>query len=555
MASVGSAAGVGAASGSGSTGGTALAVGAASGTGVASGVGRATANSVGSSSASGNAFGVAPFASPTAGETLLKVPADRSQVAIEIDLFSDTRQATSTLRLCNFGPLFSSDDPADCYEDRLITPLSLGTSISAKDYGQSERESTNQGNIEFVLDEAYSAKIFDDDLHWVGRQFRVYEGVPTGRRFVQDLDLVFKGRVTNVSHDTLRATVSTGDGSVDFDVPLVSELYPDASTPSIAGKPVPEVWGSVFCIEPALVDTAILVYKLSRSAILGPVTTRVGGITWPQSMTNPPPEGFWYFDSNTRRIFLGSDPLGGEVRCDVLASATPIGIGELARQIAAEKGATVDNAALVSIDQAHEFSAGYYAKDPINTIAVWDDILTGGACWWGITPLEELTAGFLGAPSLRSTLILDTTNIVSLSLLQDIPPAWRVKVEWERHWQQETQFFGLVDPVEQQRWSQPGLLVTIQDQAILDAEQRAIDVPTIRSVVTTKEDALAVAGIFWNAWNVRRHVLQVNAMIDPRDVNLYDTVSVDYMSYQKNFRVISIIRSIGGGPTQLELWG
>jgi hypothetical protein len=49
--------------------------------------------------------------------------------------------------------------------------------------------------------------------------------------------------------------------------------------------------------------------------------------------------------------------------------------------------------------------------------------------------------------------------------------------------------------------------------------------------------------------------LQVNAMIDPRDVNLYDTVSVDYMNYQKNFRVISIIRSIGGGPTQLELWG
>jgi hypothetical protein len=42
----------------------------------------------------------------------------------------------------------------------------------------------------------------------------------------------------------------------------------------------------------------------------------------------------------------------------------------------------------------------------------------------------------------------------------------------------------------------------------------------------------------------------------PEDINLYDTVEVDYMMVRGQFRIVSAIRAIGGnGPSTLQLWG
>jgi hypothetical protein len=577
-ASIGSSSGLGAASGASPGGSVAL----SAGIGAAVSVGAAAAASVGAASSVGTALALGPTigtatgigtavaistsgavpvseSSPTSTAILkaIRAVSDFPQVAVEIDLYSDKKKGIKTLRLCDSGPLFSQNASGEQYEPRLITPILLGAAISAQSYGQPMRALSNHGEINFILDEDYASEVFDDDLHWVGRKFRVYEGVTSGMRFVEELDLVFQGRIADVTHDTLTATIKTGDASVDIDIPLISEFYPDTAPAAIAGKPVPEVWGNVFCVEPALTDTANEVYKLSRSPIFGPVILRVGGIAWPKSVTNPPPSGFWYFNPATRRITLGADPLGGDVRADAQASADTIGIGELIQQILSEQGMAVDVAAMNEIDHEHPFIAGYFAKDPINVIAVLDDAFTGAACWWGTTLTGAITGGFIGPPKAKPDVdvVLDKTNIMSLTQSQTIPPIWRVKIEFERHWQIENQFFDAVDAVEKQRWSSSGLIITRQDQSILTAEPRAFDVPTIRSVVTNAADATTIANIFWDAWSVKRVVLDVAAMIDPTEINLYDTISVNYMMFKKNFRIISAIRSIGGGPAQLQLWG
>jgi hypothetical protein len=43
--------------------------------------------------------------------------------------------------------------------------------------------------------------------------------------------------------------------------------------------------------------------------------------------------------------------------------------------------------------------------------------------------------------------------------------------------------------------------------------------------------------------------------IDPREIELYGTIAVDYMMFQGNYIILSAVRAIGGGPAQLQLWG
>lgn len=475
------------------------------------------------------------------------------QVAIEFDLFDANSRGISILRLCNFGPLFTITDLSQNYEDRLIPPILLGTSISVQSYGQPMRALANQGTIEFRLDESYALKIFDDSLHWVGRTFRVYEGQQSPRGYVEDLELVYSGRVTDVTHDTLRATIRTGDASVDLDVPLVTVLYPDDALPAIAGKPKSEALGTVICVEPTLIDSVDVVYDVSTIPIQAIFDLRVGGISWGQSAIFPPGEGEWYFDPITNRVTLGSATLGGDVRMDVGGFAVA-GVGGLGRVIVESHGLAVDADAIALTNL---YTVGYYAKDPVNTLNALDDIFTGAACWWGLSPLGLVTAGVIAPPAALPDVptVLDRQNVKSLSLSQTLPPAWRIRVEFERHWQTEGQFFDAIEESDKQRWSAPGLVVTREDPLIKFAEPRAIDVPTMRSVAVTAADGNAIADAFWAAWSVRRVILDVTAWIDPREINLYDTITVDYMMFRKNFRIISAIRSIGGGAAQLQLWG
>lgn len=496
----------------------------------------------------------------------------RPLVAVEFDLYSDTLQGIKTLRLCNRAPLFSRLVPAENYEPRLVTPINLGTSISAQTYGQPMRALENQGVIEFLIGNElvewpepglsvtttsrFAEMAFAEDLHWIGRPFRVYEGQSTPNNFVEELDLVFVGRITDVSHDTKRCTVRTGDASIDLDAPLVSDLYPTTALTSIASRPRPQGWGTCFAVEPVLIDDINLIYEISRKSIVGVREIRIGGIAWGQSLISPPGAGEWYVDTNTAQIQLGSDTLGGDVRCDVEFEEVS-GVGDLITKIANVYDIPIDTAALQELDGRHNFIVGYYARDPINGLAALDDIVTGCGCWWGVRPTGELTAGFIGSPSTEAEIdtILDRTNVLSMSLSQMIPPAWRVPVEYERHWQTQGQFFEGVDEPEKQRWTSTGLKVSREDATIKTAEPRAYDVPTMRSVAITAQNASTINNIFWDAWSVDRKLLECAAWIDPRQISLYQTISVDYMMFRKNYRIMSAVPSIGGGPSQLQLWG
>lgn len=479
------------------------------------------------------------------------------QVAVEIDLLDD-RSGMRTLRLCNRGPLFSIAAPSENYEPALETPLGLGVAISAETYGQPTRENQTGGTIEFLLDLALATKLFDNALHWIGRAIRVYSGQPhSAGGFREDLSLVFNAIVTDITHDTKRASVRMADASVLLDVPLISDLYSIFELAAIAGKPRPQAWGTVYNIEPVLKDDVNLVFEISRRPIISVIEARVGGVPWISTGSTTPGAGEYHVDAAAATIRFGSGLNGGDVRLDVHATDA-LGVGALATQVLADHPEVpLDGAALSSLDVTHAMTVGYYALEPTNCLTVLDDIFGGVGAWWGIDLSGTLTAGFIAPPADDAdiSVALDTRNVISASLSGTLVPARRVPVEYERHWQPESQYFTAVSPHNKQRWSSPGLTVTREDSDILIAEPRAYDVPTIRSVAVLDADGASIADRFFSAWNEPRKLIDVTVMIDPMEIKLYGTIRLDYMMFAGNYRVISSTPSVGGGAAQLRLWG
>jgi hypothetical protein len=483
---------------------------------------------------------------------------DAPQVAMEIDLYNDRTASAHTLRLCNRGPLFSIHVPSENYEPALITPLRLGTAISVQTYGQPARLTETDEAVELLLDADLSAQLFDDAYHWVGAKTRVYSGQPSSAGFREDLALVFNAVITDISHDTKRASIRMGDASIFLDVPLVTDLYPSTALDAIVGKTRPQAWGTVFCIEPVLIDDANVVFEISRRPIIAVLEARVGGVPWASTVNPSPGFGEYYVNATLATIRFGSGLLGGDVRLDVHAT-NALGIGALATQVLSEHPAIdLDGDAMAALDVIHPMQVGVYARDPINCLAMLDDIFGGAGAGWGIDHTTGLlTAWFIDRPAASPEIStpLDSRNIVTASLSQSLPPAWRLRVEYERHWQTESQYFTAVTPADKQRWSSTGLTVTREDATILTAEPRAFDVPTIRSVATLAADASRIADRFWNAWNERRQLIDVSAAIDPSEITPYGTIALDYLMFNKNYRIVGATPSIGGGAAQLRLWG
>jgi hypothetical protein len=326
--------------------------------------------------------------------------------------------------------------------------------------------------------------------------------------------------------------------------------------PPNVGKPKPHLLGRVFCVEPVIEDDVDLIYRYSVDPVVDVDDLRVGGIPWARDTISPPASGFWFPDLTLGTEQLGGDPLGGDVRCDVHGPVV-LGIGDLIKQTAARYGLEADTPALNAMDSELTLAVGTYYRDPVNVLSYLDDAVTGCAAWWGITPTGLVTAGFIAPPADVADVptVLDATNVLSFDLGLLLPPAWRIRVEYERHWQPEGQFFLEVDPAEKQRWSASGQMVIREDATIKIGEPRAFDVPTLRSIAITLQNGTDILNRFWDAWSVKRSIYNVSAWVDPREIELYATIAVNYMTVQKNFRITSAVRSIGGGPAQLQLWG
>lgn len=492
-------------------------------------------------------------------------PPPRSEpfVAVEFDVLDDQGNPV-TLLLSNGGMATVMRNGLPYYPRLTNLPILLGSTITVTQYGSPVRAQPNAGVIQFRFDEGiwiWAA------YRWIGRAFRVYEGqrsAPFATIVDVDADmfLVYAGRVAGFSHDCFTATVQTTDAGLDIDNPIVTDFYDVTFPVGIQGKPRPTVRGKFFSAQPVIVDETAQIYELQSlpQGLDSIDEVRVGGVPWIQAAA-PPAPGQWS-PLNVAGIFqrfqLGSPPLGQDVRVD--GTAGSFTIGQLITAVVTDAGGLVDAVAMDALDTSTQLQQASLVTNttPVNRLSAQDDFVTAGGCWWGFNPLEQATGAAISIPDAVGKYRLTEVEINTISLNTIQPLAWRLRIGSQRNWQPESSFDDAVLQTDIAKWSAPALVYEphYENPNALTLEPRAVDVPLLVGTSPNPTDAANEQARLISAWGDDRTVFDVTVWMRPEDINLYDTVEVDFMMVTGLFRIVSAIRAIGGnGPATLQLWG
>lgn len=494
-------------------------------------------------------------------------------MAVEFDLL-DTAGNPITLRLCNSGNrgmITRNVGGLHQYDPRLTgLPIQLGTSLNVVSYGNPVETQPNGGVIQFAIGANENTITTPDTVwdwfsyRWIARPFRVFEGdaEAVADKVVVDVDAdmvpVYAGRVSGITHDTLTATVQTTDESILLNRPLVTDFY-DATFPAgIQGKPKPYLWGSAYSLAPVLEQEVTQTYRVSaRPGGLSGIQiseVRVGGVPW-QPVTGVPAQGQWV-NNGDGTISLGSPPLGDDVRCD--AQQGMFTVSGLIQEICTELAIAIDPIGLATLDNNAPAQASYWSGiQPVNIQTALGDFTNGAGCWWGVNALAQVTGGAWLPPGNTPSYFIDKVEVGSANLNQIQPLAWRIRAGFARNWEPETAFADAVLQAQQEYWSVPAQIFEphYENPNALTLEPLAVDVPLLPGTTPNAADASATQQRLINAWGANRSIIECTAWMRPDQINLYDTIVVNYMMVTGTFRIIGAIRAIGGGASTLQLWG
>lgn len=343
---------------------------------------------------------------------------------------------------------------------------------------------------------------------------------------------------------TYDQVVTGASGEWSFSRPVPSGLL---------GRVVPYIWGQVYSAEPDLIDEAELKYHLSFRRPIEVDEVRIGGIPW--DYADPPGVGQWYVNTNGGWIILGGTPLGGEIRCDVKGYGwETCTTGSLVEELVTVAGGSVDSAAKSALDVTAPQLIGLQVREPASRAEIIDAIMQAIGGWRAPGNLGPMTMGLIAEPEIDPVATYTDVEIVSCSRTEVVAPAWQIRVEHSRNWQPGSQFYDAVTEEEQQAAREGGIVAEpYKADAVKTAYPRAVDVPLIRSLVVSEDDALAIRARLSAAYGVERRVYDLVLHATPPD--LYSTVAIEYGEVSGRFRVISAIRSIGGGASQIRVWG
>lgn len=361
--------------------------------------------------------------------------------------------------------------------------------------------------------------------------------------------------VLAVTATTLQMDVGVGGSSGTW-------LFYQQVAETARGRSKMAIWGTCLNVEPVLITAATLEYHVSYRRPIEVIAVRVGGIVWNENSPTPGP-GEWAQNAGRGTIILGSDPAGGEVRCDVRSDDyATMTTAVFVEEIVESKGGAVDAAAFAALEVSAPTRLGYRANSNVSCRFAIDEAVWGIVGYWGTEPLGEITIGLQNQPFGSSAdLELTELNIARLSQRQRVTPAYKTAATYNRQWDPSIQFFDGVSEEDRAIYSGQDKLTGLWiDDQIKTRNPRALDVPPVRTLATSYDDAFTIRERFISVIGLRYSIYDVEARCDAPD--LYDEVSILYrgvhgLSGGALFaRVLSWQREIGmTKKVSLVLWG
>lgn len=512
---------------------------------------------------------------------------DNPYVLVEI-ILKDESDVDSILHLSNVsgvtrtlaagsGIVFATDGATVMqYEDRITAPIQLQSKISIEQIGsQIKGTESIAGSVEITLSAGKPVYGVDSSemwewisASWKGRAVTIFSGYNTT---YANYSTVYTGLVDDLTHDLNSASIKLGGTSRILDSPLVTEVYLDtAPNTAIRGKPKPKVWGFVRCYAPTLYDESILMYHISVAfagvdpQLINVSNVTVGGVLWEEVVTiNPDIGGQYVVDLVNGTIQLSGITENLELRCDVKAYLWDfLQTGDLIQTWMITKNASYDAASIAQLNTDIPYVVGYATNtDSVNMLDAINNVLLAAGAFYVEDNVGALKFFAIDEPSTTDDATYDlndsafTDGINNLKLVTILPRAYRIRMEAEIPWNPLTNFAEQVSATQQALMGETGLIQEVFNDTTLQANDvSAVDPPVIRTYFTTLADAFSVGFRLERAWHPQRRIYEIELMQETNE--LYSNINVSYkMINNKDFRIISIVKNLGGDKLTMQIWG
>ncbi len=479
----------------------------------------------------------------------------------------------------------TADTPASvAFEPRLIDPGSIGVHIfSDGRTGGATKLETGEivlANTDGGLD-SWLGYSFD------GRAVTIRSG-DAGAAYPGGFSTIFSGTVESVESSWEKFVIRLKDKQWRLQLPALTTRFSgnnslpsglEGTTSDLGGKVKPKVFGLVYNVTPAFVNTSKLTYQVSNGAVAdiaavydrGVSITKGADYATSALLQAAAPGAGTYITCFAEGYFrLGTTP-AGQITADVTqgAAAGNRTVAQILKQIALDAGFSsgeISAADVTALDSAASQVVGIYLSDETTAQSAMDDIAASVGAWYGFDSAGVLRMGQLLTPS--GTPVVTLYDYDTLSGIERRPPKdegipiWRVTLNHTKYWTvQASDLAGAVTAVQRAIIAQEFRSVTADDTSI-KTQWTLAGTYLSDTLLISAADAATEAARRLTLYKARRDLFDVPVSLDLLAANtlkLGDVVSLQIARFGldagRSFRLIGISLNLGAGTATLTLWG
>ncbi len=474
----------------------------------------------------------------------------------------------------------STDTPANIAFNPVLLSASIATS-AFKDSQTGGSSATYSGELSIKNIDGE----FDDWINYSfdGRSIAIREGsgaYPAGFR------TLFVGTVSSVTADFRQIALNVQGKQLIFDKPLQPNLYkgtnvlPDGleGVGDIKGKPKPRLYGSVYNIQPVLINTSKLTYQVNDGAIdtifvrdRGVFLINAGNFATSAELQNAGmmlSGGSFYTCLNEGLFRLGAAPTG-KVTCNVIQGASNArNVPAILRAMALAAGlnpAHIDETTFAAAVTANPAIVGIYADDDITVTDAMDQVANSIGAFYGFTPAGLLTTAMLTVPNGTPQAYFADYDILSIerrSAKDNGIPAYSVVIEYLKNYAPfSNDVAGAAGIVESANLSKSYRNETARDTTV-QAQFLMAEEITKQTLLMAGADAASEAARLLAIYKVRRDIIEIAVnfqSLPATPLSLMSVVSLTFgrfgLSAGRLFRVLGLEYDLKSRQAVITLWG
>lgn len=474
------------------------------------------------------------------------------------------------------------------YESRIQVPPTVqrecfrdGRTFGRSQIGYGEMVLVNNdGGLDYMLGYSYS-----------GRRIVIRMGTlqPNGLSYTWTTILV--GSMEQVELSWQQVRVRVRDRLLDLAKPLQQVRYLgnnalpaglEGSDDDLRGRPKPLVYGRVFNITPALVNTSRLIYQVHTGGQVvsvngaydrGSLMTAGAAYASQADMEANAPAGGQYrvWNDATLGCFirLGTNP-AGTLTVDVTQGASRT-VGQLFQAILLKAGidqADISTADITALDAAVNYEVGVYAgsQQDATALQLLDDLCASIGAFYATDIFGVFRIGRIVLPTGTSLATITSLQILKIERIASRDPgvgvpAWKVKLGWQRNYTIQKDLATTISASRKAFAAEEYRRQEVSDEAVKTANLLSPELE-FNTVLCSKSDIPNEANRRLAIYKERRDIYQVTVRVDAQLASVLDlgnivTLQVNRfgMSAGKKFLIIGVKSNMRGYLFDLTLWG